>query len=178
MGFCWFTSSRGPSSQWLSGRTMDSSGSWHWLKRNLPSPKSFNLALQSRRGILLAHLHGLEDTGHQYGGKKKIKKNPLEWEMLTLEGKHGRKGGTTPCRVWVGNDRRHRLPAPPQSPVGPEPCIRHSPKPPSSFFMRITSKCLLGLLGAWCEFSGSFPRTINTRSILLYSVLFVLLIWY
>lgn len=35
-----------------------------------------------------------------------------------------------------------------------------------------------GLLRTWCKLTGSFPRTINTRSLLLYPVIFVLLIWY
>lgn len=118
MGFCWFTSTwfgkqRSQQSVTVWAEQWTSSGSWHWLERHTHSPKTFwlfnprkalpfpqnLLALQSQKGTLLTHLYRLEDTGH----KHRVKKSPLKWEMLTLEGKQGGKGRTTPCRVWVGN---------------------------------------------------------------------------
>lgn len=127
---------------------------------------------------LLAHLHRLADPGQPYRYKKK--KITIKMEILTLEGKQGERVKQCPsARGWemLCGITLQRVPFR-KSRGASVVHQRHCPYPASSFFMGITSKCLLGLLGAWCKFAGSFPTPINTQSILLYSVLFVLLIWY
>lgn len=90
--------SRGPEVSDCLGRTMDKQWKLTLIGKAHPFPQNL-LALQSQKGTLLTHLYRLEDTGH----KHRVKKSPLKWEMLTLEGKQGGKGRTMPCRVWVGN---------------------------------------------------------------------------
>lgn len=193
MGFCWFTSTwfgkQRSRSQWLSGQNngqaVEADTDWKGTpippkpsgssipERHFHSPKTFWL-FSPRKGLCSLTYTDLKIQGtntgsknHHWNGKcwlwkesrgERVGQRPAGcgWEMLWAS-----PASTSPSQTLWG-------------------WALHQAQPwaGSPFFTGITSKCLLGLLGAWCEFAGSFPRTINTRSILLYSVLFVLLIWY